>query len=167
MGSFRNLIDAFMAEKKVMVGDAQWNKGPRFETEGQRRSLQTLAINGEICPVKMVIDEYPSHVGLKFSIALVCEVEVVRLDYGKISWHVNHHPLPEGVPFGRIDGPHIHSWPLNRSLFSSNLFPDALYWAVPIPQNLKSFSNTFRWMCGEHNVECEKEIPELRGDLLL
>jgi len=47
MDSFRNLIDTFMAEKKVMIGGPQWNKGPRFETEGQLRFLQTLEVKGE------------------------------------------------------------------------------------------------------------------------
>lgn len=167
MDNFRDLIDAFMAAKKSMVGEASWNKGPRYETEGQQRYLQTLQINGETSPVKLLVDKYPFQFGLKFSIGFVCQVEIVRLDYGKLVHHVNHDRLPQGVPFGRIDGPHIHSWLPNRSLFSLNHFPDELYWAVPIPQNVKGFPNTFRWICGEHNVECGREIPDLPGDLLL
>lgn len=156
-----------LPRKKLWPGRLNGIRGPRFETEGQQRYLQTLEINGEVCPIKLVIDKYPSPFGLKFSVAFVYQVEVVRVDYGNTVWHVNHHPLPEGVAFGMISGSHIHSWTLNRSLFSSKNFPDALCWAVPIPQNLKGFPNTFRWVCGEHNVECGKEVPDLPNELLI
>ncbi len=170
MALLQRLIDTFMSEAKVMVGQADWAAGPRFLREGQQRYLQTLAISGETAPIRLMIDTYPKFSGREFTICLVHQeagVEFVRCEYGTAVFHVNAPPLPDGVTFGRVDGPHIHSWRLNRQLFDSNRVPNQLLWAEKIPANVKGFPNTFRWLCGEHRIECHRDIPDLPGDLLL
>lgn len=155
-----DIIDDLIQAPKEIAGAPDWQPGPR---SGQQRWLASLAIDGTVCELKLVVDAYPREPSLKFTISLVCGAAVVRLDYGELEMHFNHVvpkcATPSTVELGWLDGSHIHGWSENKDLFGHEP-PKELEFAVSLPPNMQGFANCFRWFCGEHNINLDGvDIP--------
>ena len=91
------------------------------------------------------------------------KLTLVRLEYWALAAHMNTPPVPDGVPPFLVNGHHCHGWADNRGFFSPRVSNDGRSFARPLPGNVQSFSNAFRWLCGEYNIECGRDIPEYPG----
>jgi hypothetical protein len=125
-----------------------------------------LTINSESIELSLLIVCFPNELKPKFTIMLIGEKCVVRLNYGEDCSH-NNHPIkgiitPLGIEYGEIEGSNYHSWQDNRHLASPIKYPNELEFARQLPLNIQSFENCFRWFCAENNVIIAGEkIPEL------
>jgi hypothetical protein len=166
---FRETVDVLMAADKSIVGTPEWVS---TDYDGQMRWLAPLGVNGQITGMNLIVDAYPRSFLQKFTILLIYVVAVMRLDYGELERHLNHavrgKSFPTGVSSGWIEGPHCHSWDLNREL-TRNEPPKELELATVLPVAVRGFDNSFRWFCGVANIGLHSgDVPELPPkDLLL
>jgi hypothetical protein len=166
---FRETVDLLMAAQKSIVGAPAW---VTTDYDGQMRWLAPLGVDGQVTGMNLIVDSYPRSDLQKFSILLVYTVAVMRLDYGELERHLNHvvrgKAFPTGVLAGWIEGPHCHSWELNREL-AWNRPSKELEFATILPVAVRGFDNAFRWFCGEANIGLgPNDVPQLPPkDLLL
>lgn len=169
MADIRKQVDDLLAATKIPSGVPEWNRGPRAAAEGQLRWSSPLSIDGEICPLTLIVDAYPRRRGETFVIILAMTVCITRVDYGPHESHFNGGKRrPTDVPFGLLVGSHCHNWPDNRRLATTRKLPVELNFARLLPTPVQGFANTFRWLCGETNIKLSHDVPELpSSDLLL
>jgi len=168
MADIRKIVDELLATEKTPVGVPEWQPGPRATAEGQVRWSSPLRIDGEICPVNLIVDAYPRRRPETFVITIEMGLAIARVDYG-IDDHFNGGTRrPADVPFGLVYGPHYHSWSINRRLATSKSLPHNLNFAMSLPAATRGFANAFRWLCGDANIAIGRNVPDLpASDLLL
>jgi hypothetical protein len=158
---FRETVDLLMTAHKSIVGTPAW---VNTDYDGQRRWLAPLAVDGQVTGMNLIVDSYPRSDVQKFTILLIYTIAVMRLDYGELERHLNHvvrgTSFPVGVSSGWIEGPHCHSWEMNKQLARNNP-PKELEFAVVLPVAVRGFDNSFRWFCGLANIGLgSNDVPE-------
>lgn len=163
--SIRDRLDELMASPKALAGKSEWTRGT---SDHHMRWKSPLDVNGELCGINLEIKSYPREDGLRFTIQLMFQIAIVRLEYWRYASHINWPPVPDGCPEFMVEGPHVHLWSDNRQFINTVNLPRELKFARMLPTNVHGFPNAFRWFCGETNIVCPREIPELpKSDLLL
>jgi hypothetical protein len=168
MADIRQHVTDLIAAPKIPAGVPEWNQGPRFTVEGQVRWSSPLSIDGEICPLTLIVDAYPRRRIETFTITLAMTVAITRVDYGPEAHFNGGSRKPQDIDLGLIVGPHCHLWRDNRHLATSRKLPQGLKYARQLPADVRGFANTFRWLCGDCNIQIGRDIPDLpKSDLLL
>ena len=163
-------VDSIWKNTKALVGQAEWTQG--YGSDGARW-LSPLAIDGVTTGMNLCIDSFPRAPVLRFSISLIYETSICRLDFWKNDRHLNHAVkgvrTPPNIQLGWLFGSHLHSWEDNKMLINSDYGPKELEFAVPIPERVKSFDAAFRYFCDVANIIVPtSEMPNLpRRDTLL
>ena len=161
--SLKDRVDNLLSIEKTIAGSPEWKT---MEYEGQYRWLATTQALGTLTNVTLVVDAYPRHPSLKFTLTLNYLGCVVRLDYGDLERHNNHKvkgiPMPPDIFVGWVYGHHCHQWKHNRVLATHSKLPKALEYACTLPANVRDFHDAFRWFCGEANIiVAANEMPSL------
>lgn len=146
-------IDSFMAARKRVVrpnAQGAWMKGfapDEFEMKWP------LEVAGEQLPdAYLKVVGYPRERGsLVFRLMILCPAAVCRLDHTDEN-HANPAGPIDGVP-PFVEGPHYHSWPINRRFFWASDHPVRLANAVPFDGAGRSFDAILRWFCDSNNIE--------------
>lgn len=86
-----------------------------------------------------------------YRLMVVHSTAVCRLDYANES-HANPLPLLEGLP-RLVYGPHYHSWPINRHLFTLLDGAVPLLNAVAFEGGGVQFDANLRWFCDDVGIE--------------
>jgi hypothetical protein len=149
--TFPEAVDAFMASAKTIVGatDMVWQPGI---VDGEQCVKLPLEVNGELHGQKLVITAYPRADELKFSIGIVFPPAICRLDYDQHAYHVNSMDCLHKHNISVIvEGPHFHSWPINKQFITSSASLQRLLNAEPVRQRWM-FDAAFRWFCSQCNI---------------
>lgn len=143
------LIDGLLATRKTISGEPDWQD----TYNNQARLIMPLAVEGVSCGADLKVIAYPIDGHSKYSI-LVCAPKCIwRVDYVTGEPHVNSLSRPDDLSEADINGPHYHSWPDNRRFATHSSLPDRLENARILPAGLQTFDSTFRWFCGETNID--------------
>jgi len=144
-------VDLFVNTDKYLIGaddHPSWSTGRDVDTLCLKLPLE---VNGEIMGQFLDIQTRPQLASLNFSISLIFQSAICRLDYCLESTHSN--PLgssSEGLT-SLINGPHYHSWEANKAYIGSKNKPFKLKRAVPFT-NARMFDAALRWFCGENRI---------------
>jgi hypothetical protein len=146
-------VDAFMATPKRIVGynsPPPW--GPGF-TPNELETKYPLEIDGELRGSHLMVIGFPRERDLKFRIGILFPAMVCRLDYTDET-HVNSLDgyLSDKVP-EQVNGPHYHSWQLNRRFFWRTSKAPRLLDAVSYSGTGRTFDAILRWFCSDTNIE--------------
>ena len=145
-------LDAFMAAEKVIQGanlPFRWadgysrhEKAAKFPLEYEQETQ-----NG----VHLLVIAFPNANVLKFRLSLCFHAALCRLDYTD-EFHPNSFRLDgESVP-PSINGPHFHSWAVNKRFFMSGAAAADLKNAVPFESPARTFDAILRWFCEETRI---------------
>jgi len=147
------ILDAFMAERKRIVRpDRQGTWLPGMNNDDERQLSWPLEVDGEQLPdASLMIIGYPRETVLCFRLQILCPAAVCRLDFTDET-HGNPLPLLEDLP-ALVQGPHWHSWPINRLFFFQFDHPVRLRNAVPFDGAGRQFDAILRWFCQENNID--------------
>jgi len=144
-------VTAFVAAEKMIAGsDMGYQWGPGY-SPGEAAAKFPLEVNGELLEgARLEVVGFPEAVDLKFRLSLCFNAAICRLDYTDET-HFNTFRLEgEGVPFS-VQGPHYHSWPLNRRFFIGASSAPKLHNAVLFTAGT-NFDSILRWFCAEVNI---------------
>ncbi|WP_222707634.1 hypothetical protein, partial [Ottowia flava] len=109
-----------------------------------------VEINGVLGPEKIIVAYRPS-AHIDYSISLVCNVSVCRLDYDEAGGHTNSMLASRfRIPL-IVSGPHFHKWEYNKQFVENDTKLLELKNAVEV-RGIRSFDSALRWFCGEVNV---------------
>ena len=145
-------VDNFMGRPKRIVGTDElpaWGPG---HTRHELATYYPLEVEGEQFARLMVVG-FRRERSLKFRLGILFPPMVCRLDYTD-----EYHPntvdgvLDLGLP-PYVDGPHYHSWPLNRRFFHRIASPIDLHDAMPYAEPGRSFDAILRWFCMDTQIE--------------
>lgn len=155
----RVVVDRLLRAEKTPTGQATWADEHR---EGDMRLLYPLLMDGEISDAILQIIAYPRSRSLRFRLNLLYGRAVWRLDYVEDEEHVNSFNRPDDLIIGPFTGPHYHAWADNRRFATKSSLPERLENARLLEDNLQTFSNTFRWFCGQTKIDISgTEVPDL------
>src|ERR1700730_19037151 len=120
-----------MAARKCIVGHdsaPQW--GPGFSAY-EAVMKYPLEIENELRGAQLMVVGFPRERDLKFRLGILFPAMICRLDYADET-HTNSIDgvLLRAVPYA-VQGPHYHSWPLNRRFFRGVTLPQTLLDAGP------------------------------------
>src|SRR5690348_16517069 len=142
-------IDEFIAANKDLVmgqGAPTWQAG---RDDGSKRLKIPIELNGELSGHYMHIEAYPEHQTLKFCLGLIVNERMVdRLDFDLEGGHTNG--FGAAVP-NVVDGPHWHSWELNRHTIKRKDH----FWELPYAAAFETavrFDASLRWYCAERHI---------------
>lgn len=153
VAAFARAVDAFIEAPKVaIVGNSpptwQWPRNQTFQ-----RIKLPIEIDGEMAGSHLFVDAYRPAPAEKFSVGIMFMDEHVvdRLDYWLEDGHTNGlHPYNAALPI-EIQGPHWHSWELNKKTFKQIgnwlKFP----YASPFDA-ARQFDAILRWYCAERQI---------------
>lgn len=149
---FVRYVDAFLSARKTLVGaDEPLIWGQTRTTEGKRLRLPLL-MDGEARGESLVLDVFPDRNPPTYHLMVVIEPTVCRVDYDPGAVHPNDVFGPISLPV-QVEGPHYHSWPVNRYRFKTASYAVPLGNAVLLPKAPMSFDNVLRWFCTDNNIE--------------
>jgi hypothetical protein len=146
-------VDAFMAAPKRIVGHdvaPQW--GPGF-TPHERVMKYPLEVQGEQRGAQLTVVAFPHQRDVKFRLGILFPGMICRLDFtdethaNSLSGALSRHVPP------LVDGPHYHSWPINRRFFRGVTKPPKLHDAVPYREAGRTFDAVLRWFCADTNID--------------
>lgn len=144
------MVDTFMAETKTIVGaDGPYNWRPGYSAH-ERATDFPLQVEGEQRGAKLLIVGFPRAKELKFRLSICFNAAICRLDYTD-EYHPNSLHAPAGLP-PFVQGPHYHSWPLNRQFFRGTLTPPDLHLAEPFTNPARTFDAILRWFCADTKI---------------
>lgn len=157
MSDVRAEVDAFLAARKDLVGEAAWH----YDGHLPPLLRQLVEIDGTVLGELDVrwISERPSPV---FKIRLAYRSSDV--------WRLDHNPAAHAVARKRkrgfppiIQGAHYHAWADNREYATPARLPQQLFHMRPFPPGgvkLRNFDDIYRWFCSEVNIAV-REVPML------
>lgn len=148
------LIDRFMDAEKVTAGIGVWQA---HGNDGEHRIVWPLLVNDEASGHELKVCYHVGRKPLHFSLGVYCPRPIWRLDFDDLKGHTNGFGCPDGLP-QTMEGPHVHRWIYNRKLCTANSLPTRLFYAAPLPANIRSFENAFRWACAELKIQFA-EVP--------
>lgn len=144
-------LDAFMvAPKRVAAASQpfQWRQG--YSPHEVLVQLP-LEVSGEGSDAKLQVVGFPRASFLKFRLSLCFNAAICRLDYTD-EFHPNAHCVDaDGVP-PAVNGPHYHSWPLNRRFFRGASAAPKLHNAATFAMSAR-FDSILRWFCEDTRIE--------------
>lgn len=144
-------IDAYVAASKRIAGSdhaASW--GPGFS----RHEVVTkypLEIQGELRGNLMIVG-FPYQRELKFRLEILFPAPICRLDYTDETHSNSLDAYTAGLP-AFVQGPHYHSWPLNRRFFKGATKPPKLHDAAQYTGAGRTFDAVLRWFCADTGIE--------------
>lgn len=152
-GSLKRFVDIVLASTKSLEGIPSWERGARSH---DRRLVWVVLVEGQSAECALTATAYPEMGERRFTISLVVKQRCVwRLDYDPIDTeHINppdRLKIP-GIP-PHIRGQLFHSWEDNSYLASKTRLPNQLYCAKELPINVRGWENSFRWFCGQTQIE--------------
>jgi hypothetical protein len=99
----------------------------------------------------MEVIALPNAPNMQFRLCLIASTSICRLDFTDET-HANPYGGIEGLP-PLVDGPHCHSWRVNRRFFHNSQAPIRLYNAEAYTGPTTSFDNILRWFCADIHAE--------------
>ena len=148
--------EAFLAAKKEAVGTASWGEGAR---PGLIKVEWPIYIGGESTGGRLVVEVATGLNPPQFTIVLLMDKCLGRLDYDVHARHINPMKPPKGVPHGKIEGPHYHTLRDNKRLSERGSVPRDLKFARPLPPARRDLMSCLQWFCELTNIA-------IRGDQL-
>ena len=151
-GDLAVAVEAFLAAPKLINGadqPYQWRNG---YSQHERIARFPIEIGGESPEAaRLEIVGFPQATELKFRLCLCYNCCICRLDYTDET-HLNAMRIAaDGVPHS-VQGPHYHSWAINRRFFRGASTAPKLANAGPFDLQV-SFDSILRWFCQETNIE--------------
>jgi hypothetical protein len=149
-------LDAFMNAEKDIV-NADFQNGRWEDTHIQAEKIMkwplALAETGEILPgASLGITTHLTRRDMPiFRIQVFCPIALARLDHADEIHPNNLSDVMAGIVPAFVDGPHYHSWPLNRRFFSPNQVIE-LKNATLFTSGAASFDAALRWFCDENRI---------------
>lgn len=144
-------IDTFMAEEKTVVGADR----PFFWSEGYSRHERVakfpLEVNGEQPGAHLAVVAFPNAAVLKFRLSVCFNAAICRLDYTD-EYHPNSLLIAADNLPSAVNGPHYHSWPVNRRFFRAATTAVELHNAMPFNTSARSFDSILRWFCEDNRI---------------
>jgi hypothetical protein len=141
-----------MGSSKEIIGydrPAAWTPGfSRHEVA----TKYPLLVGGELRGKLMVVG-FPAQRDLRFRLSILFPGPICRLDYADES-HANAiDDYMAGTVPPIVEGPHYHSWPLNRRFFKGATTPPELHNAAPYGEPGRSFDSVLRWFCTDTKID--------------
>lgn len=156
----REIVDALLAAEKRLTGEGEWQS----DREGVKRFIRAIEREGEVTPLELVVKAYPRLPQPRFRIVLTIGRAIWRVDFTD-ELHTNprnHGRLDIDPPMTAIQGPHYHSWADNRRFATATSLPERLRNARLLPDNVRSYESTLRWLCGATNIALGMgDVPDL------
>jgi len=144
-------LDRFMAAEKVIQGadlPFRWADG---YSRHEKVVRFPLAVGGEIHGAHLMVVGFPDATDLKFRISVCFTGALSRLDFTD-EYHPNSlRMVDDGVP-AAVNGPHYHSWGVNRRFFKSATSAVELKNAVRFEPAARTFDGILRWYCKETRI---------------
>ena len=160
------VIDELLTAPKVIAGTPAWVQASRAGHVSWSAMLETE--DGEPTSIKWIVDAAPTWSDKPFSIHLAYRSRPIwRVEMAEFCSHMNRPGAPAGCKVGLIQGPHQHSWALNKHLCSRAEPPDRLCYAVQMAPQIRGLDNTMRWFCGEAQIVIDFQLPEYPKPTLL
>jgi hypothetical protein len=109
-----------------------------------------IEINGVLSGKSLLIVSFPASDPLRFTILIIHEVAICRLDFDESGGHTNgfsQKKLPE-----IISGSHFHRWSSNMQFVTDYGKLPTLKFAEALPKKIRSFDTALRWFCAEVNI---------------
>lgn len=145
--------DAFLAAPKRIAGvdrAGHWVPG-RLKNELEMR--YPLEVAGELGGAQLMVIGFPRERGLKFRLGILCPAMICRIDFTDETHGNSLFGIADGLP-PAVQGPHYHSWPINRRFFRGVTKAPELHDAVPFEgRGHRSFDAVLRWFCADTNIE--------------
>lgn len=145
-------LDAFVEKRKRIHGAYEgyvW--GPGY-SQHERAVSFPIEVDGELSkPARLLIVGFPQSKEMKFRLSLCFGAAIARLDYTDETHPNTHRMLTDGIP-PLVQGPHYHSWPLNRRFFRGAKTPPDLHNAATFTMQ-SSFDSILRWFCTDTNID--------------
>jgi hypothetical protein len=155
---FVQYVDAFLATAKRLVGTDQppvWRPG---RDDGCLRVKYPIEIDGELRGESLIVDAFPDRTPIDYHVLIEVGPAVCRVDFEPHGTHTNEIFGPIGGLSPIVNGPHYHSWPINKHFFVSTVSAIKLQNAVPLASNLRQFDAVFRWFASENNIRLDGQI---------
>lgn len=111
-----------------------------------------IEIDGVLSGQTLVIVSYPSSPNLRFTILIVFEVAVARLDFDETGGHTNGFLSHLDGLASIVPGSHFHRWSLNTRFVEGNGRLEELKHAEPLPVAIRNFDAALRWFCDETGI---------------
>jgi hypothetical protein len=131
-------VDAFLAATKIVVGagsPVSWADG---YNPNEKVIYLPLEVEGELTGAKLMVVGFPAAKSLKFRLGILFPGAVA-------------HPS-ENLP-AIVEGPHYHSWRLNRRFCRGSALPTKLHNAQSFSIAARTFDSILRWFCADTNIE--------------
>lgn len=145
-------LDAFVAEPKTILGAASaYTWGPGYSAHERKVEFPLLFRGESDKAARMEVVGFPGARELKFRISLCYNAAICRLDYTDET-HPNTRRLQTDNLPAKVQGPHFHSWELNRRFFKGAATVPRLELAEPFTVN-GGFDSLLRWFCSRMTIE--------------
>lgn len=143
--------EAFMAAPKILHGSQQpYTWGPGY-SQHEVVAHFPIEVDGELRDgARLTVVGFPQAMNLKFRLCLCCGAALCRLDYTDEVHPNTLRGVSDDIP-SIVDGPHYHSWPLNRRFFKGALTAPKLHNAEEFLLGT-SFDSILRWFCTDVNI---------------
>lgn len=144
-----SLVDDFLAAAKEVRGVPTWRPTGHH---GQHRLVCPLFVGGESVGATLDITAYPNQAELQFTINLIFERCIWRLEHGGTEQHTNSLDAPHDLMGAVLDGPHYHSWADNRRFSTRRELPKRLHNARLTDPEIASFEAALEWFCRQTSI---------------
>lgn len=146
------IIDELIEAPKVLGGEPGWQ--PTDHNQNELRLLMPLLLRGGTSTnARVEVKSYPNIIPIKYRILFLVHECLFRVDYAFDETHLNPLNKPYSLLETRVSGLHYHSWNDNKTFCTHTCLPRELKHARILPDGLRNFDNTFRWFCGQLNIE--------------
>ena len=146
------MLDAFMGAPKRIVGCDQ---APSYLPGYSKKELVAkypLEVGGEQPGAHFTVTANLQKLQPFFRLQILFPACVCRLDFTD-ELHINTFREPlDGVGWS-MNGPHYHSWPVNKRFYRTLDKPIELHNAVPLPDCGRTFDAVLRWFCSDNKIE--------------
>lgn len=147
-------IDAFIAARKRIVSADFQSRWEETRIPDERIMKWPLECDGEVLPGAMfAITGNPRRRDILFArLHIFCPATVCRLDYTDETHPNTLSGQAMGLP-PLVEGPHYHSWRLNRRFFNDFGEPTRLLDAESFTGNYQTLDAILRWFCADLNID--------------
>jgi len=149
--AFIAAVDKFMSLDKRLVGADEimsWQPGREPDTYFLKLPLE---VDGEQMGQSLFVKAYPLHPTQRFSIGIIFEPTICRLDFWLEGIHSNGLTATSEGLSALINGSHYHPWEINKGCVESPNKLFKLQKAVPFT-DARQFDSALRWFCGENKI---------------
>lgn len=149
---FLDQVTAFLQSDKNLAGigsPSQWqpNRDP-----SEKCLKLPIEIEGVLRGQELVIVSYPASEKLRFTINIVYDISICRLDFDETGGHTNGFWADlDRLPM-IVSGSHFHRWEINKRFIEGNGKLEELKHAELLPTTIRSFDAALRWFCDETKI---------------